>query len=352
MLPGLIEIVSSNFVVGWARLIDRQPVHVYASLGTKIVGWAIADIVRKDLKADGPGPAGTAEQEGGDERGRGFSIVFTTPIAPADFEEIKVTILEDSAALPRGDRVRYDRRDPLQIFVLGSPRSGTSEMGQTLTSVLKLPWVGEGHAAPSFREAASALSGENAPTKGALIDFMRRNALGSFAEHAMRQTYYCVHASSSFLDKTPGVDMICAAPFLAKCFPTAKFIFMRRNGISNVLSRMKKFGGGFEAHCSDWAAAMSAWQDVRGRLPHFVEVEQEVMLEKPRQAADLIADYLSLSGEARTQIAASLDNGTLERTGAGIGRSTLGSTGWTEDQMGFFRSVCGTAMAEFNYALE
>ena len=132
MLPGLIEIVSPYFVIGWARLVDQQSSHVYASLGGKIIGWAVADIVRNDLKATG---AATAP---GAEVGRGFAILFEAPLSPASFGEIKVISLEDSAALPRGNRVQYDKRDPLQLFILGSPRSGTSEMGQTLASVLEL----------------------------------------------------------------------------------------------------------------------------------------------------------------------------------------------------------------------
>jgi hypothetical protein len=349
MLSGLIEIVSPNFVIGWARLSDGKSSHVYASLDDKIIGWSLADIRRKDLRRESPATEGAIHDE---EFGREFVIVFTRTIAPSELEDIKVTILEDMTPIRRRERVRYDTRDPLQIFVLGSPRSGTSEMGKTLSSVLNLPWVGEGHAAPSFHEAASALNGDKAPTKGALIDFMRRNTLGGFAEHAMRQAYYRVHSSSSFLDKTPGVEMMRAAPFLAKSFPDAKFIFMRRNGISNVLSRMKKFGGQFEAHCADWAAAMNVWQDVKSELPDHVEIEQEMMLEKPRQTASKIASYLGLSEEHATRIADSLDKGSLERTGAGIGRNTLDATGWTEDRVDHFRRICGAAMFRSGYLLD
>jgi hypothetical protein len=349
MLPGLIEIISPNFVVGWARVVDQQSSHVYASLGGKILGWAVADIVRNDLRATGTAQKVAAGGSG--DVGRGFAIIFSKPLALSDFAELKVTLLEDAVSLPRGNRMHYDRRDPLQLFVLGSPRSGTSEMGLTLATVLELPWVGEGHAAPSFHGAAIALSGETAPP-GGLSEFMRKNALGAVAQHAMRQAYYWTHAASSFLDKTPGVGMIRAAPFLAKSFPAAKFVFMRRNGISNVLSRMKKFGGPFQSHCQDWAAAMSCWKEVRGQLPHYVEIEQEVMLEKPERAAAIVAEYLGLPADIEKKIEASMRDGTLERTGAGIGRNTLEATGWSGDQIVTFRKVCGQTMADFDYELE
>jgi hypothetical protein len=350
MLPGLIEIISPNFAAGWARLAGQWPSHVYASLGDRIIGCAAADIRRNDLRGNDTSAAGTADPESAGEMGRGFIVLFNAPVAPDALDQIKLTMLESAETLLRGNRARYDRRDPLQVFVLGSPRSGTSEMGQTLASVLQLPWVGEGHAAPAFQDAASALNGERAPSRGALTDFMRYNALGSVAERAMRQTYYYVHRASSFLDKTPGVEMIRAAPFLSKSFPAAKFIFMRRNGISNVLSRMQKFGGDFHAHCSDWAAAMNAWLDVRARLPHYVEIEQEVMLERPTDVANAVAGYLGVSEETTNQIASSLAAGALERTGAGIGRDTFASAGWDRRQIDIFMKIDGPVMREFGYS--
>lgn len=76
-------------------------------------------------------------------------------------------------------------------------------MGATLSKTFNLSWLGEFHA-------------------NVLID-------------QARLAYYIMHGSASFVDKTPGVPMIRSAPFLADCFQDAKFICLRRNGISNVL---------------------------------------------------------------------------------------------------------------------
>ena len=142
--------------------------------------------------------------------------------------------------------------------------------------------------------------------------------------------------------------MIEATPFLSRCFPAAKFIFMRRNGISNVLSRVARFGGPFNEHCADWAAAMMAWADVKKALPSYLEVDQESMLELPEIVGSEIAAYLD-EAAATGAIGSSLRAGSRERTGAGIGRTTLAATGWTEEEIAMFRDICGSAMAANGY---
>jgi hypothetical protein len=140
--------------------------------------------------------------------------------------------------------------------------------------------------------------------------------------------------------------MIGAAPFLLECFPRAKFIFLRRNGVSNVLSRMAKFGGDFQEHCADWAAAMFRWLEVSVALPHFLEVNQEDMLDSPEEVAAEVAGYLGVPAGG---IAESLRTGALEHTGAGLHRTRLEETGWSADQKALFARDCGAAMALFGY---
>jgi hypothetical protein len=277
--------------------------------------------------------------------------VFDKAVPPESLSEIKVTVLEIAAKLRHANGVRYDRPDPLQIFILGSPRSGTSALAETLVRVFDLRWHGAAHTAPSFQEAAAALNGSKGPITSPIVDFMKRSSLGTVVERAMRQTYYWMHSSSSFLDKTPGLPMIQAAPFLAACFPNARFIFLRRNGISNVLSRMEKFDESFRDHCADWEGAMTAWQEARASVPYYLEIDQETMLDQPKLIAKKVAGLLGRP-RAEAEIAASLEAAAPERTGAGIGRTTLASTGWTEKEIEIFREVCTPAMEANGYAVE
>jgi hypothetical protein len=277
-------------------------------------------------------------------------IIFNRVLCPVELSGVEIRIANSNEILARGGKIKLDRYPTLRIFVLGSPRSGTSELGDTLATQLQLPWLGEGHAAPLFAKAAEALAGNESSGHG-LVRFIAQNNLRQLVIQAARTAYFVMHGSASFIDKTPGHPMIAAAPLLKECFPGAKFIFLRRNGISNVLSRMKKFGGNFDAHCSDWAAAMMEWKRVEPVLGDSLEVEQEHMLEDPNRVAREVAGYLGLPQKAEA-IGNSLRSGARERTGAGLGRKSFPQTGWSIRDIDRFRELCGPAMEVFGYKIE
>ena len=208
-------------------------------IDTEVIGFGVANINRPDLER--------ARQDHQLDA-YAFIIVFTRPIAAELVQAINVLIVGQAATLPRAKQVKIDRSPSLRLFLMGSPRSGTSQLGSTLTKVLGLPWLGEGHGAPLFASAAEALSGDIGAENG-LVRYMARQNFRQIAIEAAKSAYFYMHGSASFVDKTPGVKMIAAAPFLNECFPESRFIFQRRNPVANVLSRMAKFGGSFEAHC-------------------------------------------------------------------------------------------------------
>lgn len=352
MLKGLIEMVSPMFAVGWARTEGSRPARVIATLGPRIIGWALANIVRKDLVMVSGSSESTAGADHTAEAAFGFTILFDERVAADQMDEIKVSTLPDNQEIRRANKLRSDRKDLLQIFVLGSPRSGTSQLGETLSHVLSLPWLGECHAAPAFAAAASAL--DNAAglygSPSGILRYMAAQKYGDRIIESMQDAYFSAHRSASFVDKTPGAPMIAAAPFIQRAFPEARFIYVQRNGISNVMSRMVKFGGNFEMHCKDWVGSINAWREVKGVLPHFVEVRQEDMLERPEAVADQIAEYIG-HPSAVEGLVASIRAGERERTGAGVKNATLATTNWGEVQIRKFRTICGPAMLEIGYEM-
>lgn len=336
---GYVETLSPEFAAGWARYTEGVPSHVYALLDGRVVGTAVADEVRGDL--------GVVAAEQGWRAG-GFLIVFARGFSAEERARVFVHVIGATTPLARSSNMRLDRDPLVQIFVLGSPRSGTSEMGATLAGVLQLPWRGELHAAQLFAGPAEALRAPSPVTEEALARYLADHHLSRQMMRLARQTYYGVHGSASFVDKTPGVEMIGAAPFLADCFPSARFIYLRRNGVSNVLSRVAKFGGSFSEHCADWAEALMRWARVRDDLPHYLEIRQEDMLTGPAAVARQIALYLDMP-ERVHDLTRSLTSGRLERTGAGVGRHLLHQTGWDETQITIFRQICGPVMTAFGY---
>lgn len=341
-MQGRLEVVSNDFALGWAENGDGDaPAHLHATLDGQVIGAGSAFLRRDDLDQ-------IAAK--GNFRARGFLVLFDRQIQNDKLSKIELYFDHNEAAILKSPRLRIDKNPRLRVFILGSPRSGTSELGDTLAKVLGLPWLGEGHAAPLFAKAAEALTGDSKSQNG-FVRLVAEQNLRQVAIDTARIAYYAVHASGSFLDKTPGHAMISASPFLLECFPDAYFIFLRRNGISNILSRMAKFGGNFDHHCADWAATMREWIKVKELLPHYLEIEQERMLDDPDSVANKVSSYLNVAdrGDSIVQF---LRSGTRERTGAGIGRSRLSQTDWPADKIQRFKQICGPMMEAFSYELD
>ena len=339
IIAGRVETLSTEFAIGWASVsVTNNFSHLFAMVDSEVVGFGLADIARPDLER--------ARRESQLDA-YAFILVFNRPVTAELVQSINVFIVGQSAALPRAKQVKIDRAPSLRLFLMGSPRSGTSQLGSTLTKVLGLPWLGEGHGAPLFSSAADALSGDISAENG-LVRYMARQNFRRIAIDAAKSAYFYMHGSASFVDKTPGVKMITAAPFLNECFPESRFVFQRRNPVANVLSRMVKFGGSFEAHCRDWAGAMNEWLKIRALLPHYVEIQQEDMLEAPDLVAKMLAEYIGLPGCA-DGICQSLKTDSLERTGAGVGQTDRLRTDWTPDQVAVFERICGPMMRAFGY---
>ena len=143
---GRVEGLSTEFAMGWASVsASGLRSHVVAMLGEEIIGVGLANLFRPDLDK-----ARTEKRLDA----YGFIIVFAASIPVDSVQQVEVYALGEEFMLPQAKQLKLDRAPPLRLFLMGSPRSGTSELGATLTKVLGLPWLGEGHAAPLFASAA------------------------------------------------------------------------------------------------------------------------------------------------------------------------------------------------------
>src|SRR6202035_2990500 len=63
-----------------------------------------------------------------------------------------------------------------------------------------------------------------------------------------------------WVDKTPGSATIESISTILRLFPSAKFIYMIRNGMDNVRSRAHKFPNtDFKTHCQQWNENSLLW---------------------------------------------------------------------------------------------
>src|SRR5687767_11132337 len=167
---------------------------------------------------------------------------------------------QDASLRPSGrpamEVVRYPAAVP--IFVVGSVRSGTSAMMHALRDGAGIRGFNEGVLAQLMPVLLAAIGNHygtfnQKPTT--MLGSVPREFLENGIKNLFGRAFVETMGTGRWLDKTPGgAPMINACPTLLEIFPEAKFIFCKRRGVENVLSRQRKFPGrSVEAHCEGWA---------------------------------------------------------------------------------------------------
>ena len=183
--------------------------------------------------------------------------------------------------------------------------------------------------------------------------FARRDLVGGYTELLLdlhRKTY----GEGPLVDKSPGAEAVGAAPLVLEFLPSAKFIFMKRRGIENVMSHLRRFPDlPFEGACHQWAQTMRRWLQVRHRLaPRWIEIDQRDLVDAPhtvgyrlsrhlgRGVPNQIADYITTHFPEKTRVGRYGDYAALK------------NSGWNEQERDIFREICGPLMAEFGYEID
>jgi hypothetical protein len=243
------------------------------------------------------------------------------------------------------------------LFIVGSPRSGTSILvdalfaagyrgyreGNLLTLISPLVSLIDRHYA--------AFSIDNPKV---LISQVPKEKLKSELFQALKRLVEKYQPEAPWLDKTGNPEMIIAIPTLRTLWPESVFLFAKRRGIENVVSRLKKFPRHtFHHHCDDWARNMGTWRRVRQALPRgvAVEIDQQEIAQTPVQAALALAEFLRLDENARGAISATFQNARPQQTSEDTAHRllTLDTTGWNEGQIEYFRKSCGHEMDAYGY---
>ena len=244
------------------------------------------------------------------------------------------------------------------LFIVGSPRSGTSILVQALHGGGYFGY-NEGNFLSIIRTIERDVDqhfqvyGTTNPR--VLTAHLDKEALKGALYRVIGDAVSSLHQGKVWLDKTGNPEMIEAIPILRQLWPESRFIFAKRRAIENIASRVKKFPEHtLEYHCADWAKNMAAWRRVVVATPDLpaIEVDQRDIGEAPFETAGRIAAFLELPAEAQARVAAIFGSEVPQQTEPGSARRTisLAATGWTEQQLKVFHRNCDEQMRAYGYS--
>ena len=243
------------------------------------------------------------------------------------------------------------------LFVVGSPRSGTSILMEGLLTAGYNGFL-EGNFLSMIRMLERTVDRHfnlfGTTNSRVLISLIDQADLKKELIDAVVRRFKANCPPEPWVDKTGNPEMIEAMPLLRELWPEAKFIFAKRRAIENLVSRVQKFPGhDFGYHCRDWARNMAAWRHMCGRYADLpgIEVDQRDISDSPAATADLIAGFLGMPDEARAKLAGTFQNRRPQQTGPDTTSRvlSLAETGWSDEQLEKFHRLCDREMNAYGY---
>jgi hypothetical protein len=246
------------------------------------------------------------------------------------------------------------------VFIVGSPRSGTSILvsamqnagyfGYNEGNFLTLVRIVEMHVERFFKAQGST-------HPRVLTSHIDQAELVFKLATVMAETAESKQQRSPWFDKTGSMQMVEAMPILYRIWPSARFIFAKRRGLENIVSRVVKFPRhDFTYHCVNWAGTMAAWSRIRAEHPEVpgIEVDQRDISDAPEETARMIGAFLELDREAQGRMSATMtrDRPQETRPGSASRVITLAETGWTDEQIAIFERECGAQMRAYGYTTD
>jgi Sulfotransferase family len=244
------------------------------------------------------------------------------------------------------------------VFIVGSPRSGTSAM---VDALLGAGYHGfrEGNFIPLADRIGSEVERHFASfdigTSKVLVGCVDKEMIKRKINHLFRAVVNSLNPEPPWFDKSGGPDMIRFLPTVLELWPTGRVIFAKRRGIENIASRVRKFPGlNFEQHCLEWKNTMLAWRETRPRLHGVsVEIDQWDMIRQPEIVAHTLTDLLDLSLDRERALRDMLASTRPQETepGSAARSLTLDTVGWSAAQKEMFLKHCGAELDAFDYSL-
>ncbi|WP_366552628.1 sulfotransferase [Aquibaculum sediminis] len=234
------------------------------------------------------------------------------------------------------------------LFVVGSPRAGTTAVGNALRTTLGAKNYGEHHFLFLVKQIEDTVNKffstyHTRKDYGTFIYDISPALLIIKLGQQVKDLYASWQPGAYFVDKTPGRNMLLSVPTIRMIWPEAKFIFCKRSPYKNIVSRLAKFPHlSLEEHAQQWVEVMEIWGRIKEKIEEncYIEVDQNDITNNPSRVSDALAAFL---GE---KIAGNLERYFNEHSPE---RSTQQYTTLGDKDIERIYSICGGEMEKWGY---
>jgi hypothetical protein len=352
-MKGFVEAIGLDQICGWAF----DPLF---RAGAELKR-TVANIHRQDLASAGIGRGDHGFAIGVDQNfKREFEFKDIEVIAYCGNSKIKLDALEtlqqgfnlaSNAEMPVADEAQFP------VFIFGPARSGTSALTLALLQSGCYEGFGEGHLLSLAQNLLQTVHGhyrrfDKRDTQDTLIHGVSARVFERMIRRGFVQLTRSVFPTGYWLDKTPTVEMVRAAPLMRELYPNARFIFLKRRVLENIASRKRKFPHEpLENHYMDWVGVLKAWLDVRSQLSDVcIEIDQIDIANFPDIIAAQIGEFLGISDENFQIFRKSLGSNRPEQTSERIGEVlSIKSLNLTKQEEETVIRICDPVMAAYGY---
>jgi hypothetical protein len=362
-VTGLVEYMGTASVIGWAfdpEYPDTR-LEITVRIRDQFLASGFADIGRKDLLSSGMGDgrhgfnidiseASISTEDAAELVIHGICGAEIGELARAQLTRDRIVDLTSNPEAPTSD----EKQRP--VFILGPARSGTSAMTLALLESGAYIGTGEGHLLPLAHALVGTIDQyyqRGVEDPNTLLGKVPIAAFQKLIRRSFVRMAADLFPTRRWLDKTPTVEMVRASVLMKELWPNARFIFMKRRVIENVLSRQRKFPqDDTERHYSDWLAVMRGWLAVREQLgDSALEVEHRQLVLEPGAVVSTIAEFLQLPQDAAARFRSYLTERRPEQTDSDFGAVySIERLGLNEYDATRLRVACDPIMHALGYS--
>jgi hypothetical protein len=236
-------------------------------------------------------------------------------------------------------------------------------MVRALINAAGFSGMAEGHVTPLIAAVDEAVTSYYQHMRAHGLLAIPQNTIANIPEARLRRDLLAVFEkfdaalfpfANRILDKTVNAEGIAALPLLLNVWPGSKILYLKRDGIENVVSAEKYFNISLAEACMSWTGCGDAWDRIRPQLPEdsYIEIDHWELTDEPLKVTNRIAAHLEMTTRAASRFEAYVAENTQEWGMSRKRRPALAALDWSSERLFQFLSICGEQMVKQGYATQ